>query len=470
MSRHPLHQLLHPRSVAVVGASASGRGGGFVRPLQELGFKGPIYPVNPKYEEVMGLKAYARVSDIPAPVDYVISSIPASQVLGLVDDCVARGVKCLHLFTARFSETGRQEAAALEQEILRRARAGGVRIIGPNCMGVYYPAAGLGFNEGMPAEPGRVGVASQSGQAVGEIVGSAAARGVRFSKGISYGNALDFNECDYLEYLTEDEETDIILLYIEGVRDGPRFLQVLRAAAAAKPVVVVKGGRGEAGTRATASHTASLAGSRAVWDALVRQTGVVPARDLEEMVDIAVAFYRLPPLGGRRVGVVGGSGGSSVLAADICEEEGLNVVPLPDDIRQELRRQGNAIWDWINNPADFSISMGDDSSANAVTRLMARHPDFDVMIAYAGGPWRRGPEPFSLEDHFKRMGVEELAGKPTAIVFTERPRRRNADFPDYEQIVASIKERLISMGFPVYPTVKRAAFALSRVVSYYEKR
>jgi acyl-CoA synthetase (NDP forming) len=295
MSTHPLEPLLHPRSIAVVGASGSGRGGGFVSPLVELGFRGPIYPVNPKYDEIMGMKAYPRVRDIPGPVDFVISSIPASQVLGLIADCAEKGVKLIHLFTARFSETGRQDAADLEQEILRQAKAGGIRLIGPNCMGVYIPEEGISFNNGMPKESGRVGLASQSGQAVGETVGFAAQRGIRFSKAISYGNALDFNECDYLDYFAQDPNTEIILLYIEGVRDGPRFLRSLRRAAAVKPVIVVKGGRGEAGTRATASHTASLAGSREIWNAVVNQAGVVTAADLEEMVDIATAFYFLPP-------------------------------------------------------------------------------------------------------------------------------------------------------------------------------
>lgn len=220
MSAHPLEELLRPKSIAVVGASASGRGGGFVAPLQELGFKGEIYPVNPKYPEIMGLKAYARVRDIPGPVDFVISSIPAAGVLDLIGDCAEKRVKLVHLFTARFSETGRKEAAELEQEILRRARGAGIRLIGPNCMGVYHPAEGISFNGGMPTESGPVGVVSQSGQFVGEMVGTAAARGVRFSKAISYGNALDFNECDYLEYFAQDPETKMVLLYIEGVRNG----------------------------------------------------------------------------------------------------------------------------------------------------------------------------------------------------------------------------------------------------------
>ena len=290
-STHPLEEILHPRSIAVVGASGSGgRGGGFVTPLQELGYQGKIYPVNPKYSEIMGMKAYPSVKDIPGPVDYVISSIPASQVLDMIDDCSQKGVKCVHLFTARFSETGRKDAAELEQEILRQARKGGIRLIGPNCMGVYYPAEGLSFFGGMPKESGSVGAACQSGQAVHEIVDLAAQRGVRFSKAISYGNALDFNECDYLDYFAQDPETEIVLMYVEGVRDGRRFFDTLSRTAATKPVIILKGGRGKSGTRVVASHTASLAGSMEIWETLVAQAGAIPVKNFDEMVDVAVTI------------------------------------------------------------------------------------------------------------------------------------------------------------------------------------
>jgi acyl-CoA synthetase (NDP forming) len=471
MSSHPLEEILHPRSIAVVGASDSSRGGGFVAPLQELGYRGQIYPVNPKYKELMGLKTYSRVREIPGPVDYVISSVPASEVLGLIEDCALKGVKGVHLFTARFSETGRKDAAELEQEILRQARKGGMRLIGPNCMGVYYPDEGIAFHTGMPKDSGGVGLASQSGQAVGEIVGFAALRGVRFSKAISYGNALDFNECDYLDYFAQDPQTEVILMYIEGVRDGRRFLSSLRRAAATKPVLIVKGGRGEAGTRATASHTASMAGSRQIWRALVDQTGVVTAADLEELVDIAVAFYFLPRISGRRVGVVGGSGGSSVLAADKCEEAGLDVIPLPEDIREGLKRRGNPIWDWIGNPADFSISVSRDrADAIMITEMMAKHPDFDFLIVFVRSPRRRGNEPISLDKHMEQYKLREMTDKPVVSVIGDRPRGRGGEADEHVKIMAEMQARFVANNLSTYPNIGRASRALSKMISYYEKK
>ncbi|MBW1708304.1 MAG: CoA-binding protein [Deltaproteobacteria bacterium] len=470
MSVHPLEEILHPKSIAIAGASGSGRGGGFITPLQELGFRGDIYPVNPKYNEIMGMKAYARISDIPGPVDFVISSIPSTGILDLIDDCVKKGVKGVHLFTARFSETGRKDAVELEQELLRRAQAGGVRLIGPNCMGVYYPEEGIAFNDGMPKESGNVGLASQSGQVVGEIVGFAAQRGVRFSKAISYGNALDFNECDYLDYFAQDPQTDVILLYIEGVREGRRFVSSLRKAAAVKPVVILKGGRGEAGTRATASHTASMAGSQQLWHSMVRQAGAISVGDIEDLVDIAVGFYFMPLITGRRTAVAGGSGGSSVQAADQCEEAGLNVIPLPQDIRDELKAQGNPIWDWIGNPADFSISMGDHNASNSIMKMMAKHPDFDLIIMFVHGPWRRSSQPFSLDRHMEFYNLRELGGKPILAVFGDRPRGSGKEAEWYKEISAQIQERLIEAKFPVYPNVGRAARVANKIIGYYERK
>jgi len=470
MSVHPLEEILHPKSIAIVGASDTGRGGGFVSPLLEQGYKGKIYPVNPKYTEVMGMPAYPTVADIPGPVDFVISSIPAGGVLDMIRDSAAKGVKGIHLFTARFSETGRKDAAELEKEILRQARRAGIRLIGPNCMGVYYPEEGIAFNEDMPKESGKVGLASQSGMVVGEITGFAAVRGIRFSKAISYGNALDFNECDYLDYFAQDPQTEVILMYIEGVRDGKRFPEALKRAAASKPVIMVKGGRGTAGTRATASHTASMAGSQKIWQAAVKQSGAIFVNNLEDMVDLATAFYFMPRIDRRSVAVVGGSGGSSVLAADQCEEAGLDVAPFPQDLRETLKNEDNPIWDWIGNPADFSISMGDRQMAIRIGQLMAEHPAYDLMISFVQVPWRRGPEPFSLEEHMEQYFKLASTGKPTVFVFQNRPRGTGKEAEELLRMANLIKDELIAKNLPTYDSIRRAARALSQMIGYYEKK
>ncbi len=472
MSVHSLEEILHPGSVAVVGASGSGRGGGFVTPLQKLGYRGDIYPVNPKYTEILGLKTYARIRDIPGPVDYVISAIPASQVLGMLDDCAEKGVKGVHLFTARFSETGRQDAAELEQEILRRARSAGIRLIGPNCLGVYYPAEGLSFEDDFPSEVGRVGLASQSGGVAQDIIQSAARRGIQFSKGISYGNALDFNECDYLEYFAQDPETDLIMMYIEGARDGKRFFESLQRTTAAKPVIVVKGGRGGSGTRATASHTGSLAGSRQVWETMINQAGAVSAANLEELVDYGAAFYLLPPLTGRRVGIAGGGGGSSVLAADECEEAGLDVIPLPAAIREELKAQDSPIWDWISNPADMSITMESNWPIGEMLEMMARNENFDLLITFIHGHFRGGREKPSAAKFLEGYHLSELEGRPTLAVLEELGwSGAGTDEQTWlSELMKEVRARLTADRIPVYPNIRRAARSAVRLTDYYGRR
>jgi len=473
MARHPLEEILHPRAIAVVGASDSGgRGSGFLTPLRDLGFEGQLYPVNPKYAEVMGMKAYASVKDIPGVVDYVISSVPASQVLGLIADSAEKGVKAIHLYTARFSETGRKEAVELEREVLRQARKAGIRLIGPNCMGVYYPGQRISFSGGMPTESGPVGLASQSGSAIHEIVALAAERGLRFSKAISYGNALDFNECDYLEYFAQDPATDVIMMYIEGVRDGGRFFDVLRRTTAVKPVIIVKGGRGKSGTRATASHTASLAGSMQVWEAAVRQGGAVSAADLDELVDVTTALRYLPPITGRRVGVAGGSGGSSVLAADLCEEAGLDVIPLPPEVREEMKAKGSPIWDWIGNPADMSIRIDRSFDTGDMLEIMARSPSFDLLIVFVHGHFHRDHGRVSAEAFLKEYRLDELNDRPVLVVLEER--HRGGDGGDehawVEELMDEVRARLAAAGIPVYPNIGRAARAASRLIDYYQRR
>jgi acyl-CoA synthetase (NDP forming) len=467
MAAHPLEEILHPRAIAVAGASArQGGGPSFLGSLIQLGLTGGLYPVNPKYDEIMGLKSYPSVRDIPGPVDYVISSVPANQVLPLIADCAVKKVKAIHLFTARFSETGRQDAADLEQEILRQAQAAGIRLIGPNCMGVYYPDEKISFGNGFPTEGGPVGVISQSGSVVMDIVGQAARSGLRFSKAISYGNALDFNESDYLEYFSQDPNTKMILMYVEGVRDGKRFFDTLRRTTPVKPVVIVKGGRGQAGTRATASHTASLAGTMDVWETAVAQAGAVSARHIEELTDIAAALHHLGEVRGPRVGVAGGPGGSSVIAADVCEESGLDVIPLPDAIRQDLKAKDNPIWDWIGNPADMSIRMDRDSGAGEILTLMAADDHFDILIAFVHGHWH-GSADTTAEKFVEPYRLGDMSGKPMLAV---QETRGGGGDPATDKLMEDVRRLFFAAGVPLFPNIQRAANAAAKAVDYYRRR
>ena len=444
--------------------------------LVDYGYRGKIYLVNPRYSEILGIKVYPSLREIPGTVDYVISCVRAAEVLNLLEDCSRKGVKGVHLYTARFSETGRKDAAELEQEILKRAREFGIRLIGPNCMGVYHPRVGLSFGYNLPKEPGSVGLVSQTGGGASAFVHTAAMRGLRFSKAISYGNALDLNECDYLDYFAGDSETEIILMYIEGVRDGRRFLNSLRDAASVKPVIVLKGGRGDSGTRVVASHTASLAGSMKTWEAIVSQAGAISVVDFDEMADLAVSFYFLPPIRGPRVGVVGGGGGPSVLSADECEEAGLDVIPLPAEIREELRRNGVTIWDWVGNPTDVSILGGSGLSDIDMLRVMAQNENFDLLIANINeGVMVTLARPEGMVLRFKDVvknyaRVREESPKPLLTVVGEK----SPGIGDYDhwssKLVSEVRTELIEAGIPFYPSMGRAARAARKVLDYYLKR
>lgn len=468
---HGLDAIFHPQSIAVVGASANPRSQGhnYVRHLLDYGFQGNIYPVNPGISEALGLPVYPSVAAIPGPVDYVISCIPMQAVLDLVDQCAAKGVKAIHFFTARFSETGRSEAAELERELGRRARAAGIRIIGPNCMGLYNPSAGISFKYNLPREAGTVGFFSQSGGNAEELAYNASLRGVRFSKVISYGNALDLNEADFLEYFAHDPDTRVITGYIEGVKDGRRFMQTLRDAAAVKPVIILKGGRTSAGTKAVASHTASLAGSYQVWQAAVSQAGGLVAGSLDETIDLLVAFLFLPPAHGRSVGIAGGGGGRSVLSADEAEEAGLVVTPLPGEIREVLRERAPGVWDWVGNPVDGSILGAGSISVQELLAMMAESDHYDALIANVGEDWildrpegREGLER-TVEGFIQ---VARKTAKPLTVVLGP------ADTPEEWrwQAVMEARQHLIEAGLPVFPTVGRAARALRRFMAYHEQR
>ncbi len=474
-----LESAFHPRSVAVVGASGNPSSPGYrwVLAMVELGYRGQIYPVNPNYTDIQGLKCYASIKDIPGSVDYVLSSVPAASILNLLKECRDKGVKFVHLYTARFSETGDENAIKLEKEILERAREFGIRLIGPNCLGIYCPKEGTGFNLDMPTEAGGVGVFSQSGGNSVEIVNYCALRGIRFSKVISYGNALDLKETDFLEYLAQDPETKVIAAYVEGVKDGERFFRALRRAALQKPVIILKGGRGAAGTKAASSHTASMSGSLRVWQTAMQQAGAIQAGSMEELIDIALAAYFLPPFTGTRVGIVGGGGGQCVLSAGEWEEGGFNVVPLPTEIKEEVKKALPELWwDWVGNPLDVSILPVEVRSTNfhiKLMRMMAESPDFDVLVANitTGGTGNKSSRITQATGEADDIIDMASKGKKPVLAVLNMGPLGTPQFDDpYWRGLGGVNTKLITAKIPVYSRAGRAANALIRVVKYYERR
>ncbi|MHC1580631.1 acetate--CoA ligase family protein [Methanopyrus sp.] len=328
-----MERLFEPRAVAVVGASRDPRkvGHSVLRNLL-AGFEGEVYPVNPHADEILGVRCYPSLSEVPGPVDLAVIVVPAPIVPEIVREAGEAGVKYCVVISAGFSEAGNEE---LERELVRAAREAGVRIVGPNCLGIINARSGLNASFAAEMPPaGSIAFVSQSGALATSVIdwfssGDVGAIGVGFSKFVSLGNAADLDFPDFLEYLAGDEETDVVVLYLEGVKDGDAFAEALSACAGRKPVIVLKGGRTEAGAEAVSTHTGSLAGSGEVYRGVIEQCGGIFVEGFEEAFDTAKLLAKAGPPRSDRVLVVTNAGGGGILAADALHESGFRL-PEPD--------------------------------------------------------------------------------------------------------------------------------------------
>jgi len=471
-----LGRLFSPNSVAVVGASVNPFSGGyqFTRFLIDHGFQGRLHLVNPTSSEILGLKVYPRLTDIPeSSVDYVISCIPAEGVLPLLDDCSKKNVRLVHLYTARLKETGRDRETRLQGEIVEKARKLGIRILGPNCMGIYYPRLGLSFNHNLPRESGPVGGFFQSGGGAAEFVRYAALRGVRFSKIISYGNASDIDDVELLDYFASDDETKVITSYIEGVKDGRRFARALALAAKKKPVIILKGGRGKTGAKLALSHTASLVGSNDVWQAALKQYGAITVSNFEELIDQVVAFSFLPPVTGKKVIVAGGGGGKSMVSADVWEGEGFELPELTQDFRRKFKEKVPELWDWVRNPIDASLFIGTPMVDVNVLEWLSNEGGFDIWVANLT---QDDPLP---EDIWENWLAPNFLNSVTAIKKNDKPlicvietgEIGPAEMGKWKwRAIAETRQQISDRGIAVFPSAQRAAGAAKRLVDYWAWR
>ena len=364
-----LHHLFYPRHVALVGSVSEGKVGfELLRQMLRGGYR-DVFVVNPKAQGALDVPSYATIAAIPAPVDLAVISSPAATVAGILEECGQAGVKAAVIISSGFSEMGNK---AGEAEIKAIAARHGIRIVGPNCAGIINTSHRLCPTMETLPPPGPVALISQSGALAGVVLGWAARDGLGISKFVSYGNRADVNEVDLLEYLANDDETRVVGLYIETVSDGRGFMAAAAKCAARKPVIVIKAGRGESGQRATLSHTGSLAGSDAVYDAALRQCGAIRVESAEEMFDLCRGFVGIPQgIRGRRVAIVTNSGGPSILAADRAEVVGLDVAEPGPAIRAKLASflPPHAA---LKNPIDLTVEGTERGYREALTALLAQ--------------------------------------------------------------------------------------------------
>ena len=379
-------RVLRPRSIAVIGAGRARGGVGheLLRNIVSGGFNGPVYPVNPSARAVASVPAFPSLASIQADVDLAVISVPAAQVPGIVDECAAKGVKGLVVVTAGFAELG-AGGADVQADLVRKARGAGMRMVGPNCMGIVNTDPDVSMNATFASTaplPGRVALSSQSGGLGIAVLEEARRRGLGLSSFVSVGNKADISGNDLLRYWQRDDSTDVILLYLESFGNPRRFARIAREVSHTKPIVAVKAGRSRAGIRAAASHTAALASPDVMVDALFHQTGVIRVDTLEEMFDVAEVLACQPVPAGRRVAIVGNAGGPGILAADACESAGLVVGELSPASQAALRGFLPAEAG-VANPVDMVASATADSYRRALEVILADQSVDAVLIIFA---------------------------------------------------------------------------------------
>jgi acyl-CoA synthetase (NDP forming) len=426
---HPLDPLLRPARIAIIGASDDPTriGGRPLAYLRQRGFAGAIWPVNPNRAQVQGLPAFPDVAALPAAPDAAVIAIPGEGAIAAVAQLAARGCKAGIVFTAGFAEIG-PEGAALQDRLVAAARAGGMRLVGPNCLGLFnaahghFPIFSASFENGWP-KPGRLGIVSQSGAYGSHLFAAARDRGIGTPVLVTTGNEADLHLADFIEWMAGAEEVEVIAAYAEGIRDGARFCAALDAARRArKPVALMKVGRSAVGAAAAQSHTASIAGDDRVMDAVLADLGVHRARTTEELLDVCyVAQKRIYPAG-NTLGVVTISGGAGVLMADAAEAAGLPMPPMPEDAQARLR----ALVPFASprNPVDCTAQAFNDMAVvGRFAESMAADGGYTSLIAFftqwgaspSMAPRLRAELKQVLERHPDRLFVLSIIAPPERI-------------------------------------------------------
>ncbi|MBW1783006.1 MAG: CoA-binding protein [Deltaproteobacteria bacterium] len=446
-----LHDLFNPKSVAVVGLPRGMKSGKlFLIALQDLGYSGDIYPVHPKAREIDGIRAYPRVSAIPGEVDLAIILVPHQSALPVVRDCAAKGVKGAVLFTAGYKETGTDEGKALEAELSRIARDSGMRLFGPNCMGLYSPRSGLSFFPELSKKQGPVGFISHSGSLANIIGRIGPQKGIYFSKAASLGNECDLNSADLLAYLGDDPDTGVIGAYLEGIKDGPAFLKALKETSRKKPVVLWKVGLTPEGNQAAASHTGALGGSREIWNAVVHQGGAIPVNGFDVLIDTLMGFSLLPPNLGDRIAILSGPGGLAVAAAEACGNAGLALALLSSKTRAALAQFIPPTGTSLTNPIDVGLSayLEIDIYTRAA-EVLSQDPNVDSIVVVGRG----------MTHESNRLYTDTLiqcrreSGKPFMVI-------------NIPGLGADFAMHLCQSGVPFFDTVERAMAIYERVRAY----
>ncbi len=460
-----LDRAFNPSSVAVVGDKLE-MGYMWLRSLAD--FQGRVYSVQIDAKELpgiaaLGVKNYSSLLDIPDELDYVIVAVPRAIAPQIVQQCIDKQVGGAMLFTSGFAESNTEEGIALQRTITEMAREANLSLIGPNCVGIFNPKIGLRHSiDQLCSDGGNVGFISQSGTHATFFTLAGEVNGINISKSVSYGNAAVLDSTDYLDYLGEDEDTSIIGMYIEGVKNGREFFSSLREVAQNKPVLIWKGGVTDEGTRATASHTASLAGPPLLWDALIKQCGAIKVDSMDDMIDTIEALLYVKPTTGNRVGLAAMTGGQSVVITDAFVKAGFEVPLLTERSYKEFASFFNTIGSSYHNPLDISSNLPHLDRIIRCLDILSNDEMIDTVVLdlplvfLTRISWHISG---FFDDLVEKLALyKERSPKPFLAIIT-------CTLAESEAIDA--RKKLVAKGIPNFPSFERGANALNRVVSYY---
>ncbi|AFK23289.1 acetate--CoA ligase family protein [Pyrococcus sp. ST04] len=457
--KEQLKPFFEPRAVAIIGATnKKGKVGNvifenFKRNKEKGIFKGNIYPVNPKLDEIDGYKVYHDVSELPEDTDLAVIAIPAPAVPETMRKIAEKGIKAVIIITGGFGELG-EEGKRMEREILEIAKAHGIRVIGPNCVGVYAPDTGVD-TVFLPEEKmdrpksGPIAFISQSGAFAAAMLDWATMAGIGIGKMVSYGNKIDVDDADLMEYFAQDDEIKVMTFYIEGVKDGRRFMEVAKRVTKIKPIIALKSGRTEYGARAASSHTGSLAGQDVIYDAVFKQTGIIRAEDFEHMFDLAKAFAKCKLPKGDRIGIITDGGGAGVMASDAVAKFGLKLAELSEDTIKFLRERfpPHAV---VGNPTDV-VGDTDAERYRLALEAFTKDPNVDaiLVIVLFQVPLLDEEEVINIIADYAKKSEKPIVAVAMGGYKTDKYARM-----------------LEEKGVPVYPTPERGVRALAGLVRY----
>jgi len=472
--------LFEPETIAFIGSSTSLFKWGFnvLHTLVRRGFAGEIYPVNPGGGDWFGRTVYKSLDELPSPVDLAIIVVKDTLVQGTIENCVAKHIPMGIVITAGFSETG-EKGAQLEREIVETARKGGMRLIGPNTMGVFsaHPSIMQALMGAMPLTPGHVGLIVQSGNLGSSLSYRFLRRNIGISRLISSGNEADLTLEDFLEYLEEDPHTSIICLYVEGLRDGKRFFDAARRISKNKPILLMKGGRTEIGAKAAMSHTGAVASNDEIFMAMCTQAGIIRVDTMDEMIDVAGMLSGQPLPEGNRVGIITMGGGWGVIATDMCTSNGLVVEPLPDAVIQKLDHILPAYWS-RGNPIDLVAPARVEVISDTVGILM-EHTSIDAALVMGLGYMTLRARGWLLSDVIPSSAAGEPAGQMIAEEMKlfrllvdlrekyNKPIVPVVDIMAFDTVMDDHPLRFLEdKGIMAYPSPAPAIRALAKVMKY----